>query len=80
MVKEAQSLGRQVSPPAIRVRVDPDVAKTRKSTAGRALKRSLNPGFAGIENELFYDPKVSIVLGDAKHTLTKLLSTVKTTA
>jgi NAD(P) transhydrogenase subunit beta len=41
------------------------------------LKRSLNPGFAGIENELFYDPKVSIVLGDAKHTLTKLLSTVK---
>ncbi|KQZ83266.1 NAD(P) transhydrogenase subunit beta [Microbacterium sp. Root166] len=44
------------------------------------LKRSLNPGFAGIENELFYDPKVSIVLGDAKHTLTKLLSTVKSTA
>ena len=44
------------------------------------LKRSLNPGFAGIENELFYDPKVSIVLGDAKHTLTKLLSTVKMTA
>ncbi len=44
------------------------------------LKRSLNPGFAGIENELFYDPKVSIVLGDAKHTLTKLLSTVKANA
>ena len=44
------------------------------------LKRSLNPGFAGIENELFYDPKVSIVLGDAKHTLTKVLSSVKSTA
>ncbi|GAA1970688.1 NAD(P)(+) transhydrogenase (Re/Si-specific) subunit beta [Microbacterium deminutum] len=44
------------------------------------LKRSLNPGFAGIENELFYDPKVSIVLGDAKQTLTKILSTVKTAA
>ncbi len=44
------------------------------------LKRSLNPGFAGIENELFYDPKVSIVLGDAKATLTKLLATVKATA
>jgi NAD(P) transhydrogenase subunit beta len=44
------------------------------------LKRSLNPGFAGIENELFYDPKVSIVLGDAKATLTKILSTVKTSA
>ena len=44
------------------------------------LKRSLNPGFAGIENELFYDPKVSIVLGDAKQTLTKVLSSVKSTA
>lgn len=44
------------------------------------LKRSLNPGFAGIDNELFFDPKVSIVLGDAKATLTKLLSTVKTSA
>lgn len=44
------------------------------------LKRSLNPGFAGIENELFYDPKVSIVLGDAKQTLTKILAAVKTSA
>lgn len=44
------------------------------------FKRSLNPGFAGIDNELFFDPKVSIVLGDAKATLTKLLSTVKTNA
>ncbi|MET0735681.1 MAG: NAD(P)(+) transhydrogenase (Re/Si-specific) subunit beta [Microbacterium sp.] len=44
------------------------------------LKRSLSPGFAGVENELFYDPKVSIVLGDAKVTLTKLLSAVKTSA
>ncbi|SFN92529.1 NAD(P)(+) transhydrogenase (Re/Si-specific) subunit beta [Mycetocola miduiensis] len=41
------------------------------------LKRSLNPGFAGIENELFYDPKVSIALGDAKATLTQLLAAVK---
>jgi NAD(P) transhydrogenase subunit beta len=44
------------------------------------LKRSLNPGFAGIDNELFFDPKVSIVLGDAKATLTKLLAEVKTSA
>ncbi|WP_411722295.1 NAD(P)(+) transhydrogenase (Re/Si-specific) subunit beta [Mycetocola sp.] len=41
------------------------------------LKRSLNPGFAGIENELFYDPKVSIALGDAKATLTQLLTALK---
>ena len=43
------------------------------------LKRSLNPGFAGIENELFYDPKVSIALGDAKATLSQLLTAVKAT-
>jgi NAD(P) transhydrogenase subunit beta len=41
------------------------------------LKRSLNPGFAGIGNELFYDPKVSIALGDAKATLSQLLTAVK---
>jgi NAD(P) transhydrogenase subunit beta len=41
------------------------------------LKRSLNPGFAGIENELFFDPKVSIALGDAKATLTQLLAAMK---
>ena len=41
------------------------------------LKRSLSPGFAGIENELFYDPKVSIALGDAKATLSQLLALVK---
>jgi NAD(P) transhydrogenase subunit beta len=44
------------------------------------LKRSLNPGFAGIENELFYDPKVAIVLGDAKATLSKILAGVKARA
>ena len=44
------------------------------------LKRSLNPGFAGIENELFFDPKVAIVLGDAKATLSKVLAGVKAPA
>ncbi len=42
------------------------------------LKRSMNPGFAGIENELFYDPKCAILFGDAKSSLTKLVSAVKT--
>ena len=41
------------------------------------LKRSMNPGFAGIENALFYDPKCSILFGDAKSSLTKLVSAVK---
>ncbi|MHB1539360.1 MAG: NAD(P)(+) transhydrogenase (Re/Si-specific) subunit beta [Solirubrobacteraceae bacterium] len=30
------------------------------------IKRSMNPGFAGIENELYYDPKTSMLFGDAK--------------
>ena len=41
------------------------------------LKRSMNPGFAGIENELFYDDKTSMLFGDAKSSLTKLVTEVK---
>jgi NAD(P) transhydrogenase subunit beta len=41
------------------------------------LKRSMKPGFAGIENELFYDPKAMMLFGDAKASLTKLAAAVK---
>jgi H+-translocating NAD(P) transhydrogenase subunit beta len=41
------------------------------------LKRSMRPGFAGIENELLYDQKTTLLFGDAKDTLGKLLSAVK---
>ncbi|MGA2970220.1 MAG: NAD(P)(+) transhydrogenase (Re/Si-specific) subunit beta [Acidimicrobiales bacterium] len=41
------------------------------------LKRSMRPGFAGIENELLYNPKTLLVFGDAKDTLTKVVATVK---
>ena len=41
------------------------------------LKRSMNAGFAGIENELFYDPKTSMLFGDAKASLTKLVAEIK---
>jgi NAD(P) transhydrogenase subunit beta len=41
------------------------------------LKRSMRPGFAGIENELLYDPKTSLLFGDAKESLTKVLAAVK---
>jgi H+-translocating NAD(P) transhydrogenase subunit beta len=41
------------------------------------LKRSMNAGFAGIENELFYDAKTSMLFGDAKSSLTKLVGEVK---
>ncbi|NKX54239.1 NAD(P)(+) transhydrogenase (Re/Si-specific) subunit beta [Arthrobacter mobilis] len=41
------------------------------------MKRSMRPGFAGIENELLYDPKTTLLFGDAKETMDKLLSAVK---
>jgi NAD(P) transhydrogenase subunit beta len=44
------------------------------------LKRSMNPGFAGIENELFYDPKTSMLFGDAKDSLGKLVSELKSSS
>jgi NAD(P) transhydrogenase subunit beta len=41
------------------------------------LKRSMRPGFAGIENELLYDPKTTLLFGDAKASLTKVVGALK---
>jgi len=41
------------------------------------LKRSMNPGFAGIENELFYGENTAMLFGDAKASLSKLVQEVK---
>ena len=41
------------------------------------MKRSMRPGFSGIENELLFDPKTTLLFGDAKDSLGKLLSAVK---
>ncbi len=41
------------------------------------LKRSMRPGFAGIENELLYEPQTSLLFGDAKESLAKVLGAVK---
>jgi H+-translocating NAD(P) transhydrogenase subunit beta len=36
------------------------------------IKRSMNPGFAGIENELYFDPKTSMLFGDAKSAVSEI--------
>jgi NAD(P) transhydrogenase subunit beta len=41
------------------------------------MKRSMNPGFAGIENELFYAENTAMLFGDAKQSLGKLVHEIK---
>jgi NAD(P) transhydrogenase subunit beta len=41
------------------------------------MKRSMRPGFAGIENELLFDEKTTLLFGDAKESMSKLLKAVE---
>ena len=41
------------------------------------MKRSMNPGFAGISNRLFFDVKTKMLFGDAKTSLTALIREVE---
>jgi NAD(P) transhydrogenase subunit beta len=41
------------------------------------LKRSMRPGFAGVDNDLYYNEKCMMLFGDAKASLTKLISEMK---
>ena len=41
------------------------------------LKRSMRPGFAGVDNELYYNDKCMMLFGDARESLTKLFSALK---
>jgi H+-translocating NAD(P) transhydrogenase subunit beta len=49
-----------------------------ESQAVVVLKRSMNTGFAGIENELFYNPRTTMLFGDAKASVQALVAAVKT--
>ena len=48
-----------------------------KATNVVVIKRSLAPGFAGIDNPLFYEANTSMLFGDAKQALEQLLTAVK---
>ncbi|MFI9605421.1 NAD(P)(+) transhydrogenase (Re/Si-specific) subunit beta [Streptomyces sp. NPDC052043] len=41
------------------------------------LKRSMNPGFAGIENELYFDARTSMLFGDAKSSVAEITEELK---
>jgi NAD(P) transhydrogenase subunit beta len=41
------------------------------------LKRSMNPGFAGIENELYFNEKTSMLFGDAKASVAEITQELK---
>jgi len=41
------------------------------------LKRSMNPGFAGIDNPLFLNPRTVMLFGDAKDSVEKLVGSMK---
>ncbi|MGH2895752.1 MAG: NAD(P)(+) transhydrogenase (Re/Si-specific) subunit beta, partial [Solirubrobacteraceae bacterium] len=48
-----------------------------QSGAVVVLKRSMNTGFAGIDNELFFEPKTSMLFGDAKASVSEVTSEVQ---
>ena len=52
--------------------IDADKAKTVM-----AIKRSMKPGFAGIDNELYTDPKTGMLFADAKAGLEQLAAAIK---
>jgi proton-translocating NAD(P)+ transhydrogenase subunit beta len=49
-----------------------------KAASVIVMKRSMNPGFAGIDNELYLDPRTTMLFGDAKDSVVKLIGAVKT--
>ena len=48
------------------------ILEVADSSSVIVIKRSMNPGFAGIENELYYDPKTAMLFGDAKTAVSEI--------
>jgi NAD(P) transhydrogenase subunit beta len=53
------------------------ILKVDEADRAIVLKRGMSPGFAGVENELFHLPRTSMLFGDAKDSLQKLISEVR---
>ncbi|MGH3521156.1 MAG: NAD(P)(+) transhydrogenase (Re/Si-specific) subunit beta [Haloechinothrix sp.] len=53
------------------------VLKVNQSRSIIVLKRSMSPGFAGIDNELYYDAKTSMLFGDAKSSVADIVEELK---
>jgi H+-translocating NAD(P) transhydrogenase subunit beta len=71
-----------VTNPAARTRPDSPlygmpILNVDKAKTVVFIKRSMAPGFAGVENELFYLPNTMMVFGDAKKVLTDLVAAMK---
>ncbi len=48
------------------------ILEVNESRSVIVIKRSMNPGFAGIENELYYEPETSMLFGDAKSAVSEI--------
>jgi len=53
------------------------ILEVDKATSVVVMKRSMAPGFAGIDNELFLDPRTTMLFGNAKDSVVKLIGSVK---
>jgi NAD(P) transhydrogenase subunit beta len=53
------------------------ILNVNESESVIVIKRSMNPGFAGIENELYYDDRTQMLFGDAKSTVGEITEEVK---
>ncbi len=53
------------------------ILKVNHSRSVIVLKRSMSSGFAGIDNDLFYDPKTSMLFGDAKSSVGEIVEELK---
>jgi NAD(P) transhydrogenase subunit beta len=53
------------------------IIETHKAKTVIVLKRSMNPGFAGIQNALFFNPNTRMYFGDAKASIQALVAEFK---